>query len=125
MSLTDILKEYEAGKVSVPAVAKEIVGFFQAELARIENSQKKEEQIQKTTEALQNLVGLLNPYINVVGLSEEALVTSLENPDYFDRDEWQLVQATKEELNEIARRLLVYLATEPSPEEPKRAVTEK
>ncbi len=125
MSLSEVLKEFDAGKISVPVVAKEIVGFFQKELSLIEQAEKKEEQIQITVENLQQLALQLNPYINRVSVNEETLIASLDNPDLFDKEEWQAVQESKGELSEIVGRLLLYLATEPPAEEPKAPVSEK
>jgi outer membrane protein OmpA-like peptidoglycan-associated protein len=113
--LTETLQNYEAGKVFPADAARELVRLFDQMNRKAEkiSTDKKEEFAAEFIDTVQKLVALINPYIEVISLSEESLLSSLDNPSYFDADQWNAVQEAKQQLAEIAEQLLPHLATVP------------
>jgi hypothetical protein len=116
-NLTETLQKFEIGKVSLQEMAKEFVRFFEQLHSQAEKGANKEEMATKAVEALQQLAGVIQPYIDVIPLGEDNLLASLDNPSYFDADEWKSAQEAKERLGELVRQLLTHLATVPQLEE--------
>ena len=114
-NLTETLQKFEAGKASLPEIAKEFVRLFEelnTEAAKISASQK-EEFATQSVEMFHQLAALINPYIDQIPLGEENLLSSLDNPSYFDADDWESASEAKDRIGEMARRLLPHLATIP------------
>ena len=114
-NLSETLQKFEASKVSFPEIAGEFVRFFEDLQLKAEkiSAEQKEEFALLAVELFHQLVSLINPYIDVIALGEENLLLSLENPNYFDADDWKSATDAKEQIGELARRLLPYLATTP------------
>ncbi len=114
-NLTEPLQRFEAGKISLPEIAKEFVRLFEKlnALAEKSSADHKEEFASQLVETFHELAVLINPYIDMIPLGEENLLSSLDNPNYFDADDWKSALEAKEQIGEIARKLLPYLATIP------------
>ena len=114
-NLIETLQKYELAKASLPEVAKEFVRFFEELSDEAEKviPEKKEEFATEFIDRVHQLVAVVNPYIDLISLGEENLLSSFDNPNYFDADQWKSAQEAKEQLGEIARRLLPHLATAP------------
>lgn len=114
-NLTETLQKFEASKVSFSEIAGEFVRFFEDLHLQAEkiSAEQKEEFATQAVELFHQLVALINPYIDVIALGEESLLASLDNPNYFDADDWKSAQDAKEQIGQLARRLLPYLATAP------------
>jgi len=112
-NLIETLQKYELGNADFSEVAKEFVRFFEELSNEAEKviPEKKEEFATQFIDIIHQLVAVINPYIDLISLGEENLLSSLDNPSYFDADQWKSAQEAKEHLGEIARRLLPHLAT--------------
>jgi hypothetical protein len=118
-NLSESLQKFEIGKISFPEIAKEFVRLFEELNSKAEkiSADHKEEFATQSVEILHQLVALINPYIDVVALSEENLLSSLDNPNYFDTEDWNSASEAKDRIGELARKLLLFLATVPKLEE--------
>jgi hypothetical protein len=118
-NLSESLQKFEVGKVSLPEIAGEFVRFFEEINLNAEKSSSdhKEEFASQSVDILHQLVALINPYIEVVALGEENLLSSLDNPNYFDAGDWNSATEAKQRIGELARKLLSHLATVPKLEE--------
>ncbi len=118
-NLSESLQKFETGKISLPEIAEEFVRFFEEINLKAEksSSDQKEEFATQAVEALHQLVALINPYIEVVALGEENLLSSLDNPNYFDAGDWKSAAEAKQQIGELSRKLLPHLATLPKLEE--------
>src|SRR5579872_6397281 len=118
-SLSESLQKFETGRMSLPEIAEEFVRFFEEINLKAEknSSDQKEEFATVSVETLHQLVALINPYIEVVALSEENLLSSLDNPNYFDAEDWKSAEEAKQRIGELSRKLLPHLATLPKLEE--------
>jgi hypothetical protein len=114
-NLIETLQKYELAKASLSEVAKEFVRFFEelSNEAEKVTPEKKEEFATQFVDIIHQLVAVINPYIDLIPLGEENLLSSLDNPNYFDADQWKSAQEAKEHLGEIACRLLPHLSTAP------------
>jgi hypothetical protein len=119
-NLTEALKKFDARELSLAEVVKEFVLFFEQMNGQAEKvpADKREEFTNRFIEATQKLVVLIRPYMDAIQLSEEKLISTLENPDFFDPDDWKAVYEAKERLAEIATALLPHLSTLPKLSEP-------
>jgi negative regulator of genetic competence, sporulation and motility len=118
-NLTETLQKFETGRVSFPEIAKEFVRLFEELNSKAEkiSDEHKEEFATQVVETFHRLADLINPYIEVIALGEENLLSSLDNPNYFDADDWKSTSEAKEGVGEMARKLLPFLATVPKLEE--------
>ena len=118
-NLSESLQKYETGRISFPEIAREFVRLFEEFHFRAEkiSSEHKEEFATQSVEMLHQIVALINPYIDVVALSEENLLSSLDNPNYFDASDWKSAIEAKQQIGEFARKLLLHLAMAPKLEE--------
>jgi hypothetical protein len=118
-NLSESLQKFETGRVSLPEIAEEFVRLFEEIHSKAEkvSSDQKEEFATQSVEALHQLVALINPYIEVVALGEENLLSSLDNPNYFDAEDWKSAAEAKQRIGELTRKLLPHLATIPKLEE--------
>ncbi len=118
-NLSESLQKYETGHVSFPEIAREFVRFFEEFHFRAEknSSEHKEEFATQSVELLHQLAALINPYIDVIALGEENLLSSLDNPNYFDASDWKSAVEAKQQIGELARKLLLHLAMAPKLEE--------
>jgi hypothetical protein len=57
-------------------------------------------------EILHKLILLIQPSINRISISEELLVQALDNPSYFNMDDWSMAQKGKEEIVESFQKLI-------------------
>lgn len=114
-NLSETLQKFEIGKVSFSEIAREFVRFFEDLQLNAEkiSAEQKEEFATHAVELFHKLAALISPYIEVTSLGEESLLASLDNPNYFDEDDWKSAQDAKEQIGQLARRLLPYLATSP------------
>ena len=126
-NLTETLQKFEIGKAPLAEISKEFVRFFEQLNSQAEkiSADNKEEYAMKFVETLNQLVQVVTPYIEMFPLEEENLVSSLDNPSYFDANEWKSAQEAKERLGELARRLLPFLAIVPQLEESQKPPTDK
>ena len=118
-NLSESLQKFEIGKISFPEIAKEFVRFFEELNSNAEkiSADHKEEFATQTVDMLHQLVAIINPYIEVMALSDENLLSSLDNPNYFDSEDWKSASEAKDRIGEMARKLLLFLATIPKLEE--------
>lgn len=118
-NLSESLQKFEIGRMSFPEIAEEFVRFFEEINSKAEkiSSDHKEAFATESVEALHQLVSLINPYIEVVALGEENLLSSLDNPNYFDAEDWKSAVEAKQRIGELSRKLLPHLATLPKLEE--------
>jgi hypothetical protein len=118
-NLSESLQKYETGSVSFPEIAREFVRIFEEFHLRAEkiSSDHKEEFATESVEMLHQLALLINPYIDVIALGEENLLSSLDNPNYFDASDWKSAVEAKQQIGEFARKLLLHLAMAPKLEE--------
>ena len=125
-NLIETLQNYEHNNAILPEVAKEFVRFFEQidrEAEKI-TPDKKEEFATQFIEIAHQLVTVINPYIELIPLSEENLLSTLDDPNYFDADLWKSVQEAKGRIGELARRLLPHLATIPQLDETQQSLKE-
>ena len=118
-NLSESLQKFEIGRVSLPEMAQEFVRLFEDINSKAEkiSSDHKEEFATESVEMLHQLALLINPYIEVVALGEENLLSSLDNPNYFDAEDWKSAAEAKQQIGELTRKLLSHLATVPKLEE--------
>lgn len=118
-NLTDALQKFDAGEIILPEIVKQFVHFFDQIHRDAEklSDEKREAYTHRFIETAEKLITLLRPYIKAVPIDDEKLIMSLDNPDFFDPDEWKAVSDAKEKIGEIARNLLPYLSTLAKPEE--------
>lgn len=118
-NLSESLQKFEIGRISFPEMAKEFVRIFEEFHSQAEkiSGDHKEEFATQSVDALHQLVALINPYIDPIALSEENLLASLDNPNYFDTEDWESASEAKARIGELARKLLLFLATVPKLEE--------
>ena len=123
-NLSESLQKYETGKISFREIAKEFVRVFEEINLKAEkiSSDQKEAFATQAVEDFQELVTLINPYIDVVSLSDEKLLSSLENPSYFDAGDWNSAIEAKEQIGEFARKLLPLMAITAETEETKETL---
>lgn len=114
-NLSESLQKFETGRMSIPEIAEEFVRLFEEINLKAEkiSSDHKEEFATQSVEMLHQLVALINPYIEVVALGEENLLSSLDNPNYFDAEDWKSAAEAKQRIGELSRKLLSHLATAP------------
>jgi len=119
-NLSESLQKFETGKASLPEIALEFVRLFEEINSKAEkiSSDHKEQFATESVETLHQLVALINPYIEVVALGEENLLSSLDNPNYFDAEDWKSAAEAKQRIGELSLKLLSHLATIPKLEEP-------
>lgn len=125
-NLIETLQNYEQNNAILPEVAKEFVRFFEQmnQAAEKITADKKEEFATQFVEIAHQLVNVINPYIDLIPLSEENLLSSLDNADYFDLQQWKSMQEAKEHIGQFARTLLPHLATIPKLESAKESLKE-
>jgi|GEM_PF-1643014 len=118
-NLSKSLQNFETGRMSFSEIAQEFVRLFEEINSEAEknSSDHKEEFALQAVEMLHQLVALINPYIEVVALGEENLLSSLDNPNYFDAEDWKSAAEAKQRIGELARKLLPHLAIAPNLEE--------
>ncbi len=118
-NLSESLQNFETGRMSLPEIAEEFVRLFEDINLKAEKSSSthKEEFATQSVEILHQLALLINPYIEVVALGEENLLSSLDNPNYFDAEDWKSAAEAKQRIGELSRKLLPHLATVPKLEE--------
>jgi hypothetical protein len=118
-NLSESLQKFEIGRMSLSEIAQEFVRLFEDINSKAEkiSSNHKEEFATQSVEMLHQLVALINPYIEVVALGEENLLSSLDNPNYFDAEDWKSATEAKQRIGELSRKLLPHLATVPKLEE--------
>jgi hypothetical protein len=118
-NLSESLQKFETGRISFPEIAKEFVRLFEEFHSQAEkiSADHKEEFATQSVESLHQLAALINPYIDVIALGEENLLSSLDNPNYFDVDDWKSATEARQRIGELARKLLPFLATVPKLEE--------
>ncbi|HEX2579191.1 MAG TPA: hypothetical protein VHK67_02160 [Rhabdochlamydiaceae bacterium] len=86
------------------------------------SSDQKEAFATQAAEDFQQLTSLINPYIEALLLSDEKLLSSLENPSYFDAGDWNSAIEAKEQIGEFARKLLPLMAVLAESEETKESL---
>lgn len=103
-NLSQSLQKFETGRMSLPEIAGEFVRLFEEINSKAEkiSSDHKEEFATQSVEMLHQLVSLINPYIEVVALGEENLRSSLDNPNYFDAEDWKSAAEAKQRIGELA-----------------------
>jgi uncharacterized phage infection (PIP) family protein YhgE len=118
-NLSESLQNFESGKLSFPEIAKEFVRLFEDLNSKAEKilPDNKEEFATQSVESLHQLVALINPYIEVVALGEENLLSSLDNPNYFDAEDYSSATEARDLIGELSRKLLPLMATLPNLEE--------
>src|SRR5579863_10391487 len=99
-SLSESLQKFETGKMPLPEIAAEFVRLFEEINSKAEkvSSDQKEEFAIQSVETLHQLVALINPFIDVVALGEENLLSSLDNPNYFDAGDWKSAAEAKQRI---------------------------
>lgn len=120
-NLLESLQKYETGKMSFPEISKEFVRIFEEMSVKAEkiSSDQKEAFATQAAEEFQQLVSLISPYIDVVSLSDDKLLSSLENPSYFDAGDWNSAIEAKEQIGEFIRKLLPHMSIMTKVEESK------
>jgi len=114
-NLTETLKKFDHREILLPELTKEFCRFFEvlnAEAQKV-SAEKKEEFTIQFIETTQALLALIRPYIELIPLGNEKLISSLDNPDFFDPDDWKAVQEAKELLTELSRSILPHLSLTP------------
>jgi hypothetical protein len=114
-NLTETLKKFDRREILLPEVTKEICLFFEAlnvEAQKV-SAEKREEFTIQFIETTQAMLTLIRPYIESIPLGNEKLISSLDNPDFFDPDDWKAVQEAKERLTELSRSILPHLSLTP------------
>lgn len=119
-----IKKEYErllalleqGEKVKLEEVLKEAVVFF--EILRKEfptaDKDKREEMVQMMTHLHSKLQEISKKTAEMSGMSEDELNAYAENPSNFTPEQWQLVQQTKRDLYDSARKFSSSMSREPT-----------
>lgn len=123
-NLLESLQKFETGRISFPEIAKEFVRVFEDISMKGEktSSDQKEAFATQAAEDFQQLTSLINPYIEALLLSDEKLLSSLENPSYFDAGDWNSAIEAKEQIGEFARKLLPLMAVLAESEETKESL---
>ncbi|HEX4839130.1 MAG TPA: hypothetical protein VFU89_01665 [Rhabdochlamydiaceae bacterium] len=118
-NLLESLQKYEIGKIPLPEIAEGFVRLFDEIHLKAEKipSDQKEEFATQTAEDFHQLVSLINPYIDIISLSDEQLLSSLENPSFFDANDWNAAIEAKEQIGELARKLFLHMSTTATSEE--------
>ena len=117
--LTEALKKFDQREILLPALTKEFCQFFESlntEVITI-STEKKEEFTLQFIETTQTLLTLIEPYLEAIPLGNEKLISSVDNPDFFDPDDWKAVQEAKDRLTELSSSLLPHLSLAHKPGE--------
>jgi hypothetical protein len=97
--LTEALQNSDHHRESLYEVFEIIVKIFQ----EFSSDSKKipPEKKEALQETLYTLITLIQPSIDRVSIAEEKLVRALDDPRFFDGDEWKAAQKSKEEILKI------------------------
>ena len=138
-----IKKEYErllqllnraVGDQSVPLedILKEAVVFFEVLRKEFPAAQKeeREEMVQMMTDLHERLQQISKLTARASGMTEDELAAYSENPSNFTPEQWQLVQSTKRQLYDSARKFSASVEEKegkkvPEGEKPKKAMRPK
>lgn len=112
----EFLQKIEPGTNPVEKILQKSVRFFEKMQAYIENlttEQKKDAQ-PKLMEVSQKLMAMIKVFIDNVGLSEDDLFSLMEKPLHFNEEQWTLVQESKRQITECAKKIAGALITSQS-----------
>jgi hypothetical protein len=96
----------DAGKVTLEEILKEAVVFFESLRKEFPKASKehREEMIQMMTHLHARLQEVSKETAEASGMTEEELSTFAENPSNFTPEQWQVVQASRRQLYDSARK---------------------
>jgi len=105
--LTEFLQKIEPGSNPVEEILQKTVRFFEKMQAYIENltAEQKKDAYAKLMEVSQKLMSITKVFIDSVGLSEDDLFLLMEKPTHFNEDQWKLVQESKQQITECAKKI--------------------
>lgn len=125
-----IKKEYErllglleqGERVKLEEVLQEAIVFFETLRKEFPNAEKeeREEMVQMMNHLHSRLQEVAKITAEASGMTEEELNSYAENPSNFTPEQWQLVQKTRRELYDSARKFSSTMTDKPSAEEPKK-----
>ncbi|MBS0629832.1 MAG: hypothetical protein JSS30_06375 [Verrucomicrobia bacterium] len=129
-----IRKEYErllgllsqGERVKLEEVLQEAVVFFETLRKEFPNADKetREEMVQMMTQLHSKLQEVAKTTAEASGMTEEELTAYAENPSNFTPEQWQLVQKTRRELYDSARKFSSTMSEQPSEAPKKKTVKE-
>ena len=111
LQLMEFFQSLEPGKLPVDEVFKKTVAFFEKVQTYVEQltvEQKKEASV-KLVDLSQKLMSATKAFIDHVGLREDDLFTLMEKPTHFNEEQWKLMQESKRQITECAKKIATAL----------------
>ena len=105
--LTEFLQKIEPGINRVEEILQKTVRFFEKMQAYIEGltAEQKKDAPAKLMEVSQKLMAVTKVFIDNVGLREDDLFSLMEQPTHFNENQWKLVQESKRQITECAKKI--------------------
>lgn len=116
--LTETLNQYDRQQASTQMMFEQIAAVFCRfkEEAELLKSEQREAWLKVVQDTLQTLVGMLQPYLDPVSISEQQLIQILDDPSYFNAEDWSRAQRAKNQIQESLQTLIPIFFERPSVE---------